>query len=122
MLNSASNIFDLLSRGSQYNAEMKFAPLFLLLIVCAVTNAATREELQIQPTGPLQVSPWRPADVPSASYNHYTYSCPPSFYYCGYGGYGCYGFYGCYGGGCYGYGYSNAYLLRGIPVITDYPR
>jgi hypothetical protein len=99
---------------------MKSAPLFLLLSICTIASAATRDQLQIQPTGPLQVSPWRAAaDVSSPTYDHYIYSYQPCNYYCGYGGYGCFGFYGCYGGG---YFRSNAFLLRGIPTTTDYPR
>jgi hypothetical protein len=75
---------------------MKFAPLILLLSLAALANAATRAELQIQPTGPLQLSPWRAAaDVSNPNYDHYIYSSPPFCgYFCGWCGYGGYGFYG----------------------------
>jgi hypothetical protein len=99
---------------------MKFALLFLLLSICTLANAATRAELQIQPTGPLQMSPWRAAaDVSDPNYDHYIYASPSPCFSGGCGGYGCYGSYGCSGGGFFN---SNAFLLRNVPTTGGYPR
>jgi hypothetical protein len=99
---------------------MKFAPLFLLLSLCTIASAATRDQLQIQPTGPLQMSPWRAdATVSNPNYDHYIYAVPLLCGYYGYGGYGCSGFYGGYGGGFFN---TNAFLLRNVPTTGGWPR
>ena len=98
---------------------MKFVAILLLL---TMNLAATRQQIQIQPTGPLQIAPARAAlDDSVASRDRYMYAEPAPLYYCGNGcfaGYGC-GFYGSYG--C-GFNYFSGGFIRGVPVITDYPR
>ena len=79
---------------------MRFASLFVLLIACAIANAATRDQLQIQPTGPLQLSPSRAAaEVSNANLDHYIYASPSPCWYSGSCGYGGIGFYGACGHG-----------------------
>jgi hypothetical protein len=62
----------------------------LVLTMCHVGHSAgpTREELAIQPSGPVMMSPWRVAaqKPTSPQWNHYCYSAPLGYYFGGYYG------------------------------------
>ncbi|HEY7087692.1 MAG TPA: hypothetical protein VH518_06350 [Tepidisphaeraceae bacterium] len=73
----------------------------LLVIGCITSNALaggpTREEVAIQPSGPVTISPWRAAAEkrPDPNWDHYRFSVPPGYFYCGWGCHWGWGWSGC---------------------------
>src|SRR5690349_8879210 len=93
----------------------------MMIVVVSLSGGAlgatpTREQLAIHYSGPVTISPWRAADdarqqssTATRQWNHYCFSEPPPYYYCG------------YGFGCCGYSYANGWYGFVRPYFHHYP-
>jgi hypothetical protein len=86
----------------------------------ALAASPTRDQLAIRYSGPVTISAWRASEdarqqdsAATQQWNHYCFSTPPPFYYCGYG-------FGC-GYGWYGYSYANGWYGFVRPHFYHYP-